>query len=59
MKKVLKGKHFADVDEVNQKTGEALKGIQIGKFKTVLSSGKNASIGVLHEMESTLKVIEV
>ena len=27
--------------------------------KTVLSSGKNVSVGVLHEMESTLKVTEV
>ena len=32
MKKVLKGKHFADVEEVKQKT-EVLKGIEINKFK--------------------------
>ena len=32
---------------------------QINKFKTVLNSGKNISIGVLHQMESTLKVTEV
>ena len=33
MKKVLKGKHFADVEEVKQKTSEALKGIEIDEFK--------------------------
>ena len=59
MEKVLKGKHFTNVEEVNQKMAEALKGIKIDKFKTVLSSGKNVSIGVLHQMESTLKVTEV
>ena len=32
-KKVLKGKCFADVEEVNQKMVEALKGIKIDKFK--------------------------
>ena len=59
MEKVPKGKHFTNVEEVNQKMAEALKGIKIDKFKTVLSSGKNVSIGVLHQMESTLKVTEV
>ena len=33
MKKVLKGKHFANVEEVKQKTAEALKYIKIGKLK--------------------------
>ena len=33
LKKVLKGKRFADVEEVKQKTAEALKGIKIGEFK--------------------------
>ena len=33
MKKILKGKHFADVEEVNQKMAEALKGIKINEFK--------------------------
>ena len=59
MKKVLKGKHFADVEEVKQKTAEALKGIKIDEFKTVLSSEKKVLIDVLHQMESTLKVTEV
>ena len=38
---------------------EALKGVKINNSKTVLSSGKNISIGVLHQMESTLKVTEI
>ena len=33
MKKVLKRKRFADVEEVKQKTAEALKGIKIDEFK--------------------------
>ena len=33
MKKLLKGKHFADVEEVKQKTAKALKGIKIDEFK--------------------------
>ena len=59
MKKVLKGKHFADVEEVKQKTAEALKGIKINKFKNCSEQWKKVSIGVLHQMESTVKVTEV
>ena len=33
MKKVLKGKHFADMEEVKHKTTEALKGLKIDEFK--------------------------
>ena len=33
MKKVLKGKHLANVEEVKQKTAEALKGIEVDKLK--------------------------
>ena len=33
MKKVLRGKHSADVEKVKQKTTEALKGIKIDQFK--------------------------
>ena len=33
IEKVLKGKDFADVEEVKQKLAEALKGIKIAKFK--------------------------
>ena len=32
-KKVLKGKRFADVEEVKQKPAEALKGIKIDKLR--------------------------
>ena len=33
MKKVLKGKHFANVEEVKQKMAEKVKGIKIDEFK--------------------------
>ena len=33
MKKVLKGKHFANVEVVKQKMAEALKDIKINEFK--------------------------
>ena len=58
-KKVLKGKHFANVEEVKQKPAEALKDIKSTSSKVVLSSGKNVLISVLHQMERTLKMIEV
>ena len=53
MKKVLKGKHFAVVEEVKQKMTEALKGIKIGEFNNCLEQWKNTSTGVLQQMEST------
>ena len=59
MKEVLRGKHFATVKEVKQKMAEVLRCIKINKFKTVVNSGKNVSMGVLHQMESTFKVTEV
>ena len=40
MKKVLKGKHFANVEEVKQKMTEALKGIKIDKFKNCFEQWK-------------------
>ena len=43
IKKGLKGKHFADVEEE----------------KLFWAVGKNASIGALHQMESTLKVNKI
>ena len=52
MKKVLKRKCFANVEKVIQKMAEALKGIKMDEFKTVLSSGNNVLIGVLRQMES-------
>ena len=59
MKKVLKGKHSANVKEVKQKMAEALKGIKIVELKNDLSRGKNVSVGILRQMESTLKITEV
>ena len=68
MKTVLKGKHFANVEEVKQnkqnKTkqnnlAEALKSIKIEEFKNCFEQWKNVSIGILHQMECTLKVTEV
>ena len=59
MKKILKGKSLADMEEVKQKMAEALKDIKADVFKSFVSSGKNVSIGVLHQMESILKVNKV
>ena len=60
MKKGLKEECFADVEELKQKTAETLKCIKIGEFKNGFwAVGKNVSTGVLHQMESTLKVTEV
>ena len=39
-KKVLKGNHFASVEEVNQKMAEALKGIKMNEFKTCFEQWK-------------------
>ena len=36
MKNILKGKRFANVEEVKQKMAEALKGININEFKNCL-----------------------
>ena len=59
MKKVLKGKHLTNVEEVKQKTAEALKGIEIDELKNCFEQWRKISIGVLHQMEGTLKVTEV
>ena len=59
MKNVLKGKRFADVEEVKQNMTEALKGITIDQFKNCLEQQEKVSIGVLHQTESTLKATEV
>ena len=48
-----------DVEEVKQKTAEALKAIKIDKFKNFWAVEKNVLIGVLHQMESTFKGTEV
>ena len=59
MKKFLKGKCFANVGEVKQKTAESLKAIKVDKFKNCFEQWKNISTGALHQMESTLKVTEI
>ena len=59
MKKVLKGKCFANVEELKQKTAEALKGVKIDEFKNCFVQWTEVLIGVLHQMETTLKVIEI
>ena len=46
VKNILKRKPFADVEEVNQKTAEALKGIKIDEFKNCFWQCKKVSIGV-------------
>ena len=40
MKKVLKGKRFADVEEVKQTTAEAPKDIKIDKFRNYFKQRK-------------------
>ena len=63
LKKVLKGNLFATAEEVKQnkqKKWQKHERHQNQRVqKPVLSNGKNISIGVLHQMESTLKVTEV
>ena len=38
---------------------ETLKGIKIEEFKNCFEEWKNVSIGILHQMEGTLKATEV
>ena len=45
MKKVLKGKRFANVQEVKEKMAEALKGIKIDELKNRFEQWKKVSIG--------------
>ena len=60
VEKVFKGKRFADVEEVKQKKmAEALKGIKIDEFKNCFELWKKVLIGVVPQMESTLKVTKV
>ena len=59
MKKVLRRKHFADVERVKQKMVEAVKGIKSNEFKNYFEQWKNVLIGVLHLMESTWKVTDI
>ena len=43
--KSLKGKCFADVEEVKQKMAEALKGIKIAKFENCFERWEKSLIG--------------
>ena len=43
MKKVLRGKHFAKVEELKQKASEALKGIKIDGIKNYFEKWKKMS----------------
>ena len=54
MKEVLKWKRFADVEEVKQKTAEALKSIKIEEFKNCFEQWKNVS-GVLYQMRTEIE----
>ena len=58
MKKVFKGKYFDHVEEEKQKMAEALNG-KINEFKNCFEQWKNVSIGLFHQMESTLEVTEI
>ena len=59
MKKGPQRERFCRRGRLDIKMAETLKGVKIDEFKTVLSSGKNVLIGVLHQMERTLKETEV
>ena len=60
--KVLKGKHFANVEEVKQKIAEALKGIKISEFKNFFKQWKkclnrcSASNGEYFESDWSLNI---
>ena len=65
MKKVLKGKRLANVEQVKQETAEALKGIKIDEFKNCLEKWKKMSrslspfVSNFSQMENTSKMTEV
>ena len=64
MKKFLKGKHFADVEDVKQQVAEGLKGIKIDKFKNCFEQWKKclhrciASNGEYFEGDWSLNIWE-
>ena len=62
MKKVLKGKLSADVEEVGEKIAEALKSIKIDEFKNYFDQWKKYLCKYTvsnYQMESTLKMTKV
>ena len=58
MKQFLRGKRFANVEEMKRKLEEA-KGVKIYESKSCFEQWKKVSIGVLHQMESTLRGAKV
>ena len=62
MKKMLKGKRFANLEEVKQKMAETLKGIKISEFKNCVEQWKKCldrcivSNGEYSEGERSLNV---
>ena len=44
---ILKGKCFANVEEVKQKTAEVLKGVKINKLKKCLEQWKKCLVGLI------------
>ena len=58
MKKVPKGKRFADVEEAEQETAAPVKGIKADEFKHCFEPWGKVSTGVLYQTESTMKVTE-
>ena len=64
MKKVLKAKHFADVEEMKPKMTEALKGIKMDEFKNYFEQWKKclnrhiASNGEYFEGDRSLNMQE-
>ena len=47
------------MEEVKPEMAEALKGINTDEFKNCFEQWKKVLIGVLHEMESSLKVTKI
>ena len=59
-KNVLKGKSFANMEDIKAKNGRSTKRHQNRQVQKLLSAvGKKVSIGLVHQVESTLEVIEV
>ena len=48
-----------ETKQTNKEMAEALKGIKINKFKNYFEQWKKVSIGVSHQMESTVKMTAV
>ena len=59
MKKVLKGKRFANVEEVGGSGHRSIERHQNQRVQKLFSAGEKTSIGTLHAIESILKVTKV